>query len=255
MTEPVGGVFLAIGCVLDVVYMVTVRHGISEDSVMRFDRLLPANPPAGWCSVVPNNLVNEVLRTEYRVHQLLEVMRRERVAVQIDAAGRFQHAVHLQQTHRHHRQVGLHPLPVHLPRRIQQVRDGRMLVRDKPHPRNVQVVQRPRVLERRACRLAADRGCVRPVRVERRVKIDQVDGLAVQSAQDVEIVPRPDRLVLEVLGGVDRALRHRGTLLWRRGEGSCHRLLNAHTEPNRRAQGPPLRSMVHRAPKGAQAHH
>ena len=76
-----------------------------------------------------------------------------------------------------------------------------LLVGNQTHPRNVEVVQRPSVLERRARCRAAHGGRVVLVGVEGRVEVDKVDALAVNPAQDVEVVAGPDGLVGKVRFG------------------------------------------------------
>ena len=56
----------------------------------------------------PNNFVAEILKSKYRIYNNLQVMTRGRVAVQVEAAGRFQDAVQLDQTGGHHDEVSHH---------------------------------------------------------------------------------------------------------------------------------------------------
>ena len=119
----------------------------------------------------------------------------------------------LQQPHGHHYEVALHGLAVNDP----CVVDGRVDLRfpfgDFAVPGDVDVAQRPGVLERRAGCLRPDRRLVVLVAVERRVGVDEVDALGVQAAQDVEVVPRPHGAVGEVRGrsaGHDRRLSTSG---------------------------------------------
>lgn len=56
----------------------------------------------------PNNLIAEALRAEHCVEHDLQVMDRRRIAVQLQAARRLQHAVQFEQTNAHGRQVSHH---------------------------------------------------------------------------------------------------------------------------------------------------
>ena len=147
----------------------------------------------------PGYFAAKLFRSKYRIHKRFEVVARSRVAVKVDASRVLQYATHLQETDGHHAEIGLHPLAVRKSCRLYGAIDGRMLIGDEAHPRHVEVAERPRVLEGRARRPAADGGSVVAVRVERRVEIDQVDRLGVQAPQDVEVVTRPYRLVYEVV--------------------------------------------------------
>ena len=71
-------------------------------------------------------------------------------------------------------------------------------VGDQPKPRCVQIVERPGVLERGSSRSTTDRRRVVSIAVEGRVQLDQVYRIAVQPAQDVQVVAGPDRARREV---------------------------------------------------------
>ena len=57
---------------------------------------------------LPDDLVPEVLRPEHRVHQHLQVVAGRRVAVQVEATRRLQHAAQLDQARGHHGEVRHH---------------------------------------------------------------------------------------------------------------------------------------------------
>ena len=121
--------------------------------------------------------------------------------MEIDAPIRLENTLHLQESRRHHREIGLHPLAVSAARCVQYVRYRGVFVGNQPHPCNVKVTERPRILERRACRLAPYGSFIVAVRVERRVEVDKVNRLRVHPTKDVEVVSRPDRLIDKVRGG------------------------------------------------------
>ena len=125
-------------------------------------------------------------------------MARSGITVQIDRRRVLHHAAHLQQSHRHHAQVRLHRPSMGQPGSIEYLVDGRLLIGDEPHPGHVQVGQRPGVLEGGAGGGAAHRRGVVAVGVERRVQVDEVDRRGVEAAQDVQVVPGPDRAVGEI---------------------------------------------------------
>ena len=113
-------------------------------------------------------------------------MARRRVAVQIEAAGGLQHAVQLNQAHRHHGEIRHHVIffqePAH---RAQQF--GHIGVARRHHivKRRLRlVIPVPRILERLDLAVRADASrrfeqyVVIGIRIERRVEIDKVDALA-----------------------------------------------------------------------------
>lgn len=65
----------------------------------------------------------------------------------------------------------------------------RGVTRSSKHVKNAQV---------RARRLAPDRRGVGLIRVEWRVEVDKVYGVAIETPHDIEIIARPDRAVGEV---------------------------------------------------------
>ena len=107
-------------------------------------------------------------------------------------------------------------------RGVEQMGERRFLIRDVARPRDVKIAEFPGVLERCARGFAADGGGVVAVGVERRIEIDQIDCLAVEAAQYVEVVARPDRAVGPVRscrgGGVSAAI---ATATARRDDQQC----------------------------------
>ena len=87
----------------------------------------------------------------------------------------------------------------------------RIAVGDFPVPCLVYVIQRPRILERRAGCLAPDGSRVVLVRVEWRVEIDQFDRFGVHAPEDVEVVSRPYGAVAEVRTTLHGVPRGRGS--------------------------------------------
>ena len=150
---------------------------------------------------LPGDLRHEIAGTIDAVHKQLQVVADRWIAMEVDAPRRLQNPVHLHQPCGHHRQVRLHPLAVGQARGLDHMGQRGLLVGNQPHPRNVKVGQRQRVLERRARRRAAHRSRVVLVGVERRVEVDKVDALAVHPAQDIEVVAGPDCLVGKVRSG------------------------------------------------------
>jgi hypothetical protein len=146
---------------------------------------------------LPDDLVPEVAGPEHPVQQQLQIVARGRVAVQIQAAGRFQHAVELDQPRRHHREIRHHVvLTEKLLHRAEQVGDVGIAARHHlvKGLRGFRAIV-PAILERldlavrgRALgRLEED--VVVGVGVERRVEIDQVDALVRNVlAQHLQIV-------------------------------------------------------------------
>ena len=86
------------------------------------------------------------------------------------------------------------------PIRFRRSFPGRLALADLALLGDVDVAERPGVLERSAGGLRPHGRCVVLVAVERRVGVDEVDAVAVQAPQDVEVVPRPHRAVREVRG-------------------------------------------------------
>src|SRR5262245_10119792 len=56
----------------------------------------------------PNQLVLEILRSEYRIHQHLEVVAGRRVAVKVDRGRGLHDSAQFHQSRCHHAQVGQH---------------------------------------------------------------------------------------------------------------------------------------------------
>ncbi len=56
----------------------------------------------------PNYFITEILKPKHRIQNDLQIMAGGRVAVQVQAAGGLEHAVHLDQAGSHHHQVGQH---------------------------------------------------------------------------------------------------------------------------------------------------
>ena len=162
----------------------------------------------------PGNRVPETRATENTVTQNAQVRTCRIVAVQVERPGRLQHPAQLEQPHGHHREVRPHRLPVHHAGGLDRRVHPRLAVSNLAVPGDVDVAQRPRVLERGAGGLRADGRGVVLVGVERRVGVHQVDAVGVQAAQDVEVVPRPHRAVGEV-----RRRRHGRRLPTRRRPG------------------------------------
>ena len=136
----------------------------------------------------PRDLIPEPRAPEDAIHEGLEVVARCRVAVQVDRSGGSQDSPHLDQPDAHHDEVRLHPLGMRGPRCVNDLVQAGVLVGNLTVPLGVHVVQCPRVLERRARSLAADRRAVVGIGVERRVEVDQVDRLRVHAAQDKQVV-------------------------------------------------------------------
>ena len=112
-------------------------------------------------------------------------MARGRIAVQIQAAGWFQHAVKLDQAHRHHRQIGHHVIVAEeRSDRVEQIeRLGVAAARDLIERLFGMVIPMPGVLERLDLRIGQHAGgrtkqdVIIGVRIERRVEIDQIDAV------------------------------------------------------------------------------
>ena len=81
--------------------------GIKEQVVVHALIPLARRGPA---AVAPDHVVEGVVDAEDRVHHDLQVVARGLVAVQVDASRRLQDAMQLDEPHRHHRQIGGHPI-------------------------------------------------------------------------------------------------------------------------------------------------
>ncbi len=149
------------------------------------------------CASLPGNFISVKFGAEYRIHNNFQIMARGRIAVQIERAGRFQHAPQFDQSHRHHGEIGHHVV----------FAQGR--AHGLEHDRGVGVRARQHVVERpfgafvpvpgiaegfdlRRRFFAGrrlEKHIVGSVGVKRRVEIDQIDAFIRDAvAQDVEIV-------------------------------------------------------------------
>ena len=118
---------------------------------------------------LPYHFIAKQPGPEHGVHEQLEVVARGVVAVEVDRAGVLEYPPHLQQPHRHHGQVGLHPLAVREPGGMEQVGYGGLLIGYEAHPSHVKVRERPSVLEGRSSRFGTHGGLIALVGVEGRV--------------------------------------------------------------------------------------
>ena len=133
----------------------------------------------------PDNLITEVLWPEDRIEDDLQIVARRRIAMQIQAARRPQHPVQLHQSCRHHHHIGHHLVladelaqrPHHLPYVRRRMGDQSVIsLLGRPVPV-------PGVLEGRDLRLRTlptllpEEHVVSPVRVKRRVEVDEVNRL------------------------------------------------------------------------------
>ena len=110
--------------------------------------------------VVPDNLISEVPGSEHGVHQELEVVAGRRIAVEVNASGRLEHAAHFEKSDGHHDEVGLHARAVRETRRADHRVQRRVTIRNLAVPCLVHIVQRPGVLERRTGSFRPYRGGV-----------------------------------------------------------------------------------------------
>ena len=168
---------------------------VEQDDVVNPTELISARTPR---VPPPHDLVLEVHCAEDGVHDGFEVVAGSLVAVEIDAPGRLEDPFHFEQADGHHAEVRLHALAVGETCGGNRCIEGWMLVRNQPHPCSVEVAERPRILERGPCGLASNRGAVVLVGVERRIEVDEVDALRVETSEDVDVVPGEYRLVCEV---------------------------------------------------------
>ena len=165
------------------------RRAIEQDHVVNRGHF-PHPACGGRCSL-PHDLVTEVGSPEHRVAEHPQVGIRSRVAMQEDRAGRLEDAPEFEQPHGHHDQVRPHAGTVDDPGRVDGRVDARLSLGDLAVPRFVNVAQSPGVPERRAGRVRADRRSVVPVGVERRVEVDEIDALGVETAQHRQVVAGP----------------------------------------------------------------
>ena len=188
---------------------------IIENGVVVADPVLRPRLEAADPAGPPHDLAPEMCRAEHAVQQQLQIMARGRITVEVQAAGRLQHAVKLQQPGRHHRQIGHHVVfAQERPHRVEQVERRRVAaVRDAVERVLRAVVPLPGILERLDLGIGAggagrgaEQHIVAGVRIERRVEVDQVDAAVRDvAAQDVQIVA-----VIKVVGGaVGAGARHR----------------------------------------------
>jgi len=105
---------------------------------------------------------------------------------------------HFNHAHSHEYQVRHHPLAMRGPGRLDHIMSGRIAIREFAMLVNIDIVQRPHVLECRACGLRADGSLVRAIGIERRVHVDQIHTIGIHPAHDDQVVARPDCLVGEV---------------------------------------------------------
>ena len=147
---------------------------------------------------MPSDLISKIRLPKDSVHDQLQIMRRCRIAMQINAARVFQNAFHLKQANRHHDRIRFHALAMSGTRRRDDVMQGRLSVGDFAMPSEVDIVQRPCVFERRPRRLRPDRRRVCLVGIEGRVKVDQVDAVRIHAAHDVQVVACPHGAVYPV---------------------------------------------------------
>ena len=133
-------------------------------------------------SPFPNNLTSKILHPKDRIQHHFQVMAGGRVAVQVQAAGRFQHPVQFHQARGHHHQVSHHLVladeSVH---RVQH--GGHLHRRGLHHLPEEALIPVPGIVKRVDLRFALHAALVleqhriRPVAVERRVQVDQVHAL------------------------------------------------------------------------------
>ena len=164
-------------------------------------------------SPFPNELVPKMPRPEHGVHEQLEVVAGGGVAVEVDAAGRFQDAVQLNHALRHHGEVGHHVVLAE--ERAHRLYEVRELPRPVGHDILVGVLGLhapvPGVVEgvnlgggALAARLL-EQDVVGGVGVEGRVEVDEVDALVRDVfPEDAEVVAEVE-LVLPVSHAVSRA--------------------------------------------------
>ena len=167
---------------------------VEEDHVVVTHELALRDAPL---SVAPDDFVAKVRLPEHPVQQQFQIVARGRIAVEVQAAGRFQHAVQFDQADRHHRQIGHHVVVAQeAAHGVQQVeRLGMAAARDPVEGVLRAVVPVPAILERGDLRIGgraggrAEEDVVGGIRIERRVEIDQVDaGIRDFALQDREIV-------------------------------------------------------------------
>ena len=145
----------------------------------------------------PDHLVLVTFRPENRIQHDLEVMTRRRVAVQVQAAGRLQHPVQFHQPGGHHHQIGHHLVRAdeaaqrldhlgHVQRRVlDQIMVG-LLGGAVPVPGVLECGDLGLAL---LAALLLEQHVIRPVAVEGRVEVDQIDrGIGHIFAQNRQVV-------------------------------------------------------------------
>ncbi len=159
---------------------------------------LRGTPPA----VTPDDLVSELLAPEDGVQQRLEVVARGGVAMQVQAAVRSQHTLHLDKPDGHVAQERPEVVaPCHACC-VDDLPHGGPVVLHLVDPLAFDVVSpRPAVLELRARSERVRRGVEVAALVERRVGRDQVDCLGVHASQHGEVVAVEQRPVRPVRFG------------------------------------------------------
>ena len=152
---------------------------------------------------LPNNFVYKILGPKHRIQQNFQIMARGRVAVQIERARRFQHAMQFDEPHRHHGEIGHHVvLAEKLPHRHQHGRGvgiarlhhlvERLLGAWRPVPSIVEGLDlRLRLVPVRRL----EKHVIGRVRIERRIEIDEINALVGDVvAQDGEVVAIIERV-------------------------------------------------------------
>jgi len=171
--------------------------GVVQEVVVLPMEPIPRRGAGG--GVCPNDFVPVVLAAEYRVHQDAEVGVGVPIAVEVNAAGRLQHAAHLGEADAHKHGVGRH---------------RRLLARLQANPAQAvaqlavrQPVERVLRLHRpapdvaqlaRHHALVPERRDVELVGVEGRVEVDEVDALVRQLAEGGVVVAAHERVAREV---------------------------------------------------------
>ena len=125
-------------------------------------------------------------------------MTRRRITVQVDAAGRLEYALHLNQAHRHHNQITHHAFAGGISRSLDDTVGGGIAVGQFAVFVYVNIGERPSIFESRARCDRTDGGGVVLIGVEGRVEINEVDAFRVDAAHDVEIVAHPDCAIGEI---------------------------------------------------------
>ena len=178
-----------------------IGNGISQDDVMLAGKVSARRAAT---RVAPHDLVAETLAPENGVHEFFEVMAGGRVAVQIDAARRFEDSAHLDQPHPHETQIRSHVVAIRQPRPVDDGHHLGPVVLQLVYPLGVDiVVPGPTILEPRPRGKAVGGGVKVPALVERRIGRHQIHRRGVDPPQKREVIAVEQRPVADV------ALSHR----------------------------------------------